>query len=356
MATASFPSAILCIGQFHPRMPNLGITARPPVPALISAKAPAYLLWPLRFSTRTLASDGPKIWCSRSSHIDRFTNTNPSFWRRIVEGAVVVVFGSLLCLARFTARPVLALDDPQRSNFSASLEEKTGAPEVEDEVEMNAKLLEKNPEDVEALKVVLYGKLKKGKTKEAVRFVERLIDLEPDEVEWQLLQALCYELMGNLGKAKKLFKDLLMEWPLLIRALHGLALAMYKSGESNGAFEMLNKALKLAQRENRVTEEQNIKILIAQMHVVKGDLEAASQHFQNLINANPRDFRPYLCQGIVYSLLDKKKEAEEHFEIYRSLVPDELPQRSFIDDVILSAKTESQQFRDELKSEYSPQK
>lgn len=111
--------------------------------------------------------------------------------------------------------------------------------------------------------------------------------------------------------------------------MKGLALAMYKSGESNGAFEMLNKALKLAQRENRVTEEQNIKILIAQMHVVKvlpidqlqiilscakrmyaqlqfvqwilyfviqGDLEAASQHFQNLINANPRDFRPYLCQ------------------------------------------------------------
>lgn len=44
---------------------------------------------------------------------------------------------------------------------------------------------------------------------------------------------------------------------------------MYKCQEGEAAFEMLNKALELAQRENRVTEERNIKILIAQMHVVK---------------------------------------------------------------------------------------
>lgn len=220
MATVSFPSAILCIGQLHPKMSNPGITARPFVSARMSTKAPAYLLKPLRFSTKTAASDGLKIWCSRSRRTDKFTNKNPSFWRRIIEGAAVVFFGSLIFLGRFTSRPVLALDDPQKNNFSASLEEMIGAPEIEDEVEMYTKLLEKNPEDVEALKVVLYGKLKKGKTKEAVHFVERLIDLEPDEAEWQLLQALCYELMGNLGKAKKLFKDLLMERPLLIRALH----------------------------------------------------------------------------------------------------------------------------------------
>ena len=34
-------------------------------------------------------------------------------------------------------------------------------------------------------------------------------------------------------------------------------------------FEMLNNAQELASRENRVTEERNIRILIAQMHVVQ---------------------------------------------------------------------------------------
>lgn len=44
---------------------------------------------------------------------------------------------------------------------------------------------------------------------------------------------------------------------------------MHKNREGPAVFEMLNKALELARSEKRVTEERNIKILIAQMHVVK---------------------------------------------------------------------------------------
>lgn len=215
--------------------------------------------------------------------------------------------------------------------------------EEEDGEEMSVRLLEQDGKDPEALKMALYAKMRKGKTAEAVGYVERLIELEPEEMEWRLLQALSYEMMGELGQAKRLFKAILKERPLLIRALHGLALAMYKNREGPAVFKMLNKALEIARRENRVPEERNIKILIAQMHVVKGDLEGASRRFQDLVTENPRDFRPYLCQGIIYSLLDKKEEADEQFEIYRDLVPDELPQRGFIDDVIMAAKTESQE-------------
>lgn len=48
-----------------------------------------------------------------------------------------------------------------------------------------------------------------------------------------------------------------------------------------------------------------------------------------------------MLQGIVYSLLDMRKEADDRFEIYRGLVPEEFPQRGFLDDVVLAAKTES---------------
>lgn len=49
----------------------------------------------------------------------------------------------------------------------------------------------------------------------------------------------------------------------------GLALAMHKNHEGPEIFKMLNEALEIARREKRVTEERNIKILIAQMHVVR---------------------------------------------------------------------------------------
>lgn len=46
-------------------------------------------------------------------------------------------------------------------------------------------------------------------------------------------------------------------------------MVMHKNHEGPAVFEMLDKALELAYREKRVTEERNIKILIAQMHVAK---------------------------------------------------------------------------------------
>lgn len=80
--------------------------------------------------------------------------------------------------------------------------------------------LEQSPKDVDALKILVYEKMRKGKNGEAVTYVERLIELERHEVEWRLLEAFCYEMMGDYSGAKKLFKDILKERPLLVRALH----------------------------------------------------------------------------------------------------------------------------------------
>lgn len=133
----------------------------------------------------------------------------------------MLVVGSLLFIGSFKYRPVKALPDASNSSSSAGFEEKIDAQKGKDEdEELYLKILEKSPRDVEALKVVLYGKMRKGKTKEAVKYVERLIDIQPGEVEWRLLQALSYELMGQLTKAKRLFKEILKDRPLLLRALH----------------------------------------------------------------------------------------------------------------------------------------
>lgn len=105
-------------------------------------------------------------------------------------------------------------------------EEKNEEKEKDQEEEMWEKVLEKDPKNVEALKVVLYGKIKRGKSKEAVKFVEDLIAAEPKEVEWRLLLALCYETMGQLSKAKRLFREILKRRPLLLRALHVTSFAV----------------------------------------------------------------------------------------------------------------------------------
>ncbi|XP_050373678.1 protein SLOW GREEN 1, chloroplastic [Argentina anserina] len=275
----------------------------------------------------------------------------------LVEKIVGLVVGTVLFVGCFNVRAAVALP-AQTSSSSETLEEKRETQKGKsEEEEMYERILEEDPRNVEALKVVVYGKMRRGETKEAVKYVEKLISVEPDEVEWRLLLALCQEIMGELGTAKKLFQEILEERPLLLRALHGLALVMHKKREGPAVFVMLDKALKIAQREKRVIEERNIRILIAQMHVVKGQLEEGLNLFQDLVNEDPRDFRPYLCQGIIYSLLDQKKEAGEQFEIYRALVPEEVSQRGFLDDVVLAAKMKpGEQLQKEFDAEFSIQK
>ncbi|KAI5588070.1 hypothetical protein POPTR_005G085700v4 [Populus trichocarpa] len=308
----------------------------------------------LRISSKhSCMSPFPQILTSSLS------KTNYKFTNFLSEKVLVSLVGAFIFIGSFglNTRQSLALP-AQTTGPSVNLEEKRDAHmEKSEDEEMFEKVLEMEPRNVEALKVVVHGKMRRGQTKEAVKYVERLIDIEPEQVEWRLLEALCYEMMGQLSKAKTLFKEILIERPLLLRALHGLALVMHKSLEGPAVFEMLNKALEVARREKRVTEERNIRILIAQMLVVKGELEEALKKFQGLVSDNPRDFRPYLCQGIIYSLLGRKEAAAEHFETYQSLVPDEFPQRMFLDDVVLEAKTKSREwFQEECQAESSYKK
>ncbi|KAL5714731.1 hypothetical protein ACHQM5_016651 [Ranunculus cassubicifolius] len=293
---------------------------------------------------------------NNSLRIQSSTTTPTTILKTTLQKTAILLAGGLIFMANFGfPKPSLAnlQSLPKKSNLSQTMEENKDL----DEDIMYMELLERNPRDVDTLKIVVTRKMSKGETNEGLKYVQRLIQVEPEEVEWRLLEALCYEMIGQLSKAKSLFRKILRERPLLLRALHGLAMVMHKNLEGPAVFEMLDKALDLARRENRVTEERNIKILTAQMHVVKGELGDGLKKFHDLIDENPRDFRPYLCQGIIYSLMDRKKEAEEQFETYRSLVPQEFPQRGFLDDVVLSARTESrEQLAKEIDSQFSYKK
>ncbi|XP_062181445.1 uncharacterized protein LOC133885723 isoform X3 [Phragmites australis] len=190
-------------------------------------------------------------------------------------------------------------DEQQESKERKQQEEVEGKQEEEDEekedmlqqeddeVRMYSAILSRNPGDVDALKCALYAKMRRADWGGALRYARRLRDAEPGEVEWRLMEAQLHELRGDLAAAERGFREVLAEEPLHIRALHGLTLCMHKRLEGPTVFEMLENALQLAISDKRVPEERNIKLLIAQMHVVMGQLDVASEKLQNLINEDP---------------------------------------------------------------------
>ncbi|KAE8728278.1 hypothetical protein F3Y22_tig00004630pilonHSYRG00097 [Hibiscus syriacus] len=122
--------------------------------------------------------------------------------------------------------------------------------------------------------------------------------------------------------------------------LDGLAMVMHRNHEGPAIFEMLNEALKVAMP----------FVLVSFLSILrsswgKGELEEGMKKFQDLINDNPRDF-PAL------SLPEEGSTGQ--FEIYESLVPEEFPQRGFLDDVVLEAKTKSRKWlQRDFKAEFS---
>ncbi|CAM6025231.1 unnamed protein product, partial [Sphagnum balticum] len=201
------------------------------------------------------------------------------------------------------------------------------------------KFLERHPEDLKALEGLMYVRLRKGDVKAALKILEKLLELRPAHLPWQLIRAQSLDFVGDLDEARQAFQAILEKNPLSARALQGLAIVMSKTGEEKESLEMLKKAVDAALKAERPKEAINVRMLLAQMHTMQGNLKEALDEYQDVVKVDPTDFRPYLCQGLVYSILGKTEEAEKQFSKYWQLCPNTFPNRGYLDDLLLNAKT-----------------
>lgn len=202
--------------------------------------------------------------------------------------------------------------------------------------------MESNPEDVNALKSLMEAKLKDKKLDEAIKIIERLIVVDPDEQEWPLLRAHTLIYAGDPKSAKLAFEELLADDPLLVEAHYGLVMAVAQLDEDlDGAMKRVEEAMERCKKEKKEAV-RDFKLLIAQIRVMEGDYTGALKVYEELVKEEPRDFRPYLCQGVIYTLLRKRDEAEKQFEKYRRLVPKGHPYAEFFEDNMMAIKVLSQ--------------
>lgn len=60
---------------------------------------------------------------------------------------------------------------------------------------------------------------------------------------------------------------------------------------------------------------------MAQILFLQKNVDEALEVYNELSKEDPKDFRPYFCRGMIYSLLDRNEEAKEQFGKYRELSP-----------------------------------
>ncbi|KAL3753832.1 hypothetical protein ACJRO7_001124 [Eucalyptus globulus] len=307
------------------------------------SKPPSSSLHSLSF--RTLGPP-PKFTSARasSSSSDPGPPRRPDPPRALQTACVAFSAAAALFLARFhlKLKPAVAVAAP----IAAPPEVETrgeepggagaGAGEEERAIEEH---LSQYGDDVEALRSLMEAKIKSRKLQEAIGILGRLIELEPEEREWPLLKANIYSYSGEFESAKRTFEEILDKDPLRVEAYHGLVMAASEAGdELKELLERIKVAMQRCKKEKKKSEVRDFKLLVAQVRVIEGKYNEALSVYQELVKEEPRDFRPYLCQGILYTLLRKQDEAEKQFKQYRRLVPKNHPYAEYFDDNMFATK------------------
>ncbi|XP_057970784.1 protein SLOW GREEN 1, chloroplastic-like [Malania oleifera] len=289
----------------------------------------------IRASSFAQSSSSDRFPQNPNSPKTPFSETlSPLFKTTCIAIAAAALFWARSIHKPIFAAPVATVEPTKESTNGVADEEKEKTLE---------EYLVSHPDDVDSLRSLMELKIKSRKINEAIDIIDRLITIEPDEREWPLMKAHIHIYSGDAELAKMEFEEILERDPLRVEAYHGLVMAQSESGgELNGVIKRIDEAMQRCKKEKKRDVVREFKLLIAQVKVIEGNYTDALKVYQELVKEEPRDFRPYLCQGIIYTLLRKKDEAEKQFQKYRRLVPKGHPYAQFFDDNMIATRVFSQ--------------
>ncbi|VYS54743.1 unnamed protein product [Arabidopsis thaliana] len=255
-----------------------------------------------------------------------------------------------LFLVNLQLKPSPAIAAPVAATpLMESLKQSNGNVSFEEEERSLEEYLASHPDDVEALRSLMEVRIKSRKLLEAIELIDRLIELEPEEKEWPMLKANIFSYSGDLESAKTGFEEILVKDPLRVEAYHGLVMAYSDSGDDLNAVEKrIDEAMVRCKKEKNRKDLRDFKLLVAQIRVIEGKHNEALKLYEELVKEEPRDFRPYLCQGIIYTVLKKENEAEKQFEKFRRLVPKNHPYREYFMDNMVASKLFAEKVQREM--------
>eukprot|EP00268_Persea_americana_P052680 TRINITY_DN59096_c0_g1_i1.p1 TRINITY_DN59096_c0_g1~~TRINITY_DN59096_c0_g1_i1.p1 ORF type:complete len:328 (-),score=59.84 TRINITY_DN59096_c0_g1_i1:361-1344(-) len=232
---------------------------------------------------------------------------------------LILSAATALLIAKFPQLPARADTSPPPPT-EEKLQEEVGN-EGEREKSPLSQFLETRSEAVEALKTLLDQKIDAGEDSEAVQILKRLVSAQPLNLDWKFLMARLLNEMGEVEESRKVFEEILAVNPLSFEALFENAILMDRCGEGEAVLSRLEEALRLAEGEEKGKEARDVKFIMAQVQFLQKNVDEALASYRRLAEEDPKDFRPYFCQGVIYSLLERNQEAREQFAKYHELSP-----------------------------------
>jgi len=159
--------------------------------------------------------------------------------------------------------------------------------------------------------------IKQGHIERAIQSLERAIQLDPKSVYLYMELASLY-----LGQKKKELASEILEKGLLIDPNHVEALIFYgnishNSKQSEKAIQAYQKVIQIAPR-----KEERVYLLLGNLWMEAGNLDAALEVYQNLVTNFPASFAGHFFIGKILSEQGQAKKAETSLLRALELEPD----------------------------------
>lgn len=255
------------------------------------------------------------------------SNVQPKQKRWLTISLSIMVFA----LVSFSMMPLIS------SFFLASNQTYTASSPFSSKLESEAlgyqMVLQREPENQNALRGLFETELKLGHLEEAIAPLEQLAQLNPDQTDYPLLLAQIQEQIQDYEEASTTYQTLIAAHPEEMRALRGWIELLLRQNKSAEAIDVVQKQIEQTKQHSNQIDSTSLELLLAEIYVEQEQWDQALAIYDQAIQTNSQDFRPILAKALVLQQ-QQKPEAGSLFEEAMTLAP--LPYKEGIKRLISS--------------------
>ncbi len=233
----------------------------------------------------------------------------------------------LLALLAFSLLPLVSSIIESRQPRSGTASLSAGISQAEMSKLASAALgyqmvLEREPENQNALRGLLQVKLQQGDLEGAIAPLERLAQLNPQDGDYLILLAQAKQQVKDYTGAALAYRPLLDSDPSNMRALKGMVDLLLLQNRSQDAIAMVqNSFAKAVEAKSQQEELTSLQLILAEIYGEQKRFEDAIAVYDQTMKTNPEDFRPFLAKALVLEEQGKGAEAKSLFKQATSLAP-----------------------------------
>jgi len=160
-------------------------------------------------------------------------------------------------------------------------------------------IVTQNPENSAAIALLAEIEFRKHKLSEAVRLIDKAVELEPDNINWIIQKARCYVVYGDTGVAKKTVRRALEMPPLSHNQLLLLAAILVRCDAHNEALAIYRQIV--SQASNNVDAHRGL----ATTYRILGKIDEAEAECNWVLSRRADDYE------LIYLRSSLKKQTEK---------------------------------------------